>query len=378
MAAAIRESRVEPELAYEWGREAALSAGRVPAAGREAVDWTVRGWAEIALGCLVSQLPLAMQGLDDIVRLSRIPCAGPYAKRLRALRQLAGPVPHWYFAEEPPAFAAPPLADDVARACRQIGEFCDALQARVSAARSTHAPERGLPLWTSAEDHLRWGERFRPSPRVRQYVVCDMPVPAELVRRSWMRLPGTDSARIVLVYPTGTPAATYRQRIRQGIHNGAHLDHLAACTAVQDPPSSPAEIEFGSGLTVAEAYAMSAEILAAAECLLASRTAEARQLHRGLVSRIGRVPGYREWYARQGRGPRALELADSDRVDEFAVLPTLAGHYLTGPLRLIANGWDDRLIPAGLAETARRRWNRVCERFEPAAVLTARARELDL
>jgi hypothetical protein len=378
MPSAVRDTRVEPDRAYAWAAAAARSAARVPASGREAADWTVRGWAEIALGCLVSGAAEAIQGLDDAVLDSRTPCNGPYAARLRALRRIAGEVPSWYFADEPSLLRAPRLAEDVATSCLYIAEFCDALDDAVSANRRVRPAEDGLPPWTSIADHLRWGERFRPSLRDRRYVVCDAAVHPRLVRRTWMRLPGVDESHVVLACPVGTPTATYTQRVQQGVHNGAHLDHLLALDAAdRQSPCFPVEIEFGDGLMVAEAYAMSVELLAAAECVLAGRAMEVRQLHRGLVSRIGRTPGYRLWRPRCGSGPQALDLALPTRVDEFASLPTLAGQYIIGPLRLIAADWDHRLLPAQLAEMARRRWARVCGRFEPAAALSRRALELN-
>ena len=376
MTTSARTVRVAADIAFEWGRCAAEAATRVPAAGDEAVNWTVRGWAEVALGCVVGDLPEAFRGLDEIVRTAGVPCAGPFAVRLRALRRLGGDLPDGYGGDERGLSSPAVLPHAVARAAERVAQYCDALDDAASAAVRRRGPAQDrLPIWTTTADQLRWGERFRPAPHARQYAVLNTSVGADLVRRSWMRLPGADAPRIVQVSPSDVPAATVRQRIRQGIHNGAHLDHLTAFSAAAAGlPWQPAAIEFGGGLVAAEAYAMSVELLASAECLLAGAPAEARQIHRGLVSRIGRIPGYRAWYARRGHGPRALAEAAEDRVDEFATLPTLSAQYVAGPLRLIADNWCDPLVPAALAENARRRWAAVCARFEPAAALTDAAR----
>jgi hypothetical protein len=365
---------VDAELARAWGRAAAQAAREVPAHGAEAADWTVRGWAETALGCAVGALPGAFEGLDDVVRACGIPRGGLYADRLRELRGLGGAVPGCY-ADGPPRRALPParLPEAVREACLVLAGYCDGLDA----ALLRHAGPRGepaaqIPVWTTGADHLRWGERFRASTGQRGYQVVASTVPQRLVRRSWMRLPSADRPYAVSIRPADAAEATVRERVRQGLHNGAHLDHLA-CLAGRDgmPPWRPAPIEFGAGLMTAEAFAMSVEILSAAECALAGRGAEAREVYRGLVSRIGRVPGFKQWQAGRPAASPALRRARLDRVEEFATLPTLAGAYLAGPLRLIARDWADPLLPDPLVGRVRARWAVVSARFEPAAALAA-------
>jgi hypothetical protein len=182
-----------------------------------------------------------------------------------------------------------------------------------------------------------------------------------------------------------------RPRVCHGIHNGAHLDHLAALTAEAPLRGAPSPIEFGAGLLAAESYAMAVELLAAAECTVSGLTGEARQLRHGLVERIGRHPGYAHWCAGLGNGKRALTggsdrsvtspsgaLAEaaSTRVGEFGALPTLASNYVTGPLSLIGGGHGHPFVPGALLTRFQDRWCAVADRFPPAALLTRRARAL--
>ena len=45
-------AHVAAPAAYAWAIAAADAAVRVPAANAEAAAWTVRGWADVAVGCL--------------------------------------------------------------------------------------------------------------------------------------------------------------------------------------------------------------------------------------------------------------------------------------------------------------------------------------
>lgn len=366
---------VDADTRYCWSRAAAQAACRVPADEREAENWTVRGWSEVALGCVVLGGEAAFQGLDEVVRASGVPCSGPYAARLHALRRLGGGLPGCYLSAPPATDPSTPrpLPGPVARACAALATYCDSLDTALL--RQSGRGEQGVqtPSWATTVDHLRWGERFRvPVAARRWYCVVSTPVPAQLVRRAWLRLPSADMRHPVLVRPSGAVEATVRQRVRQGLHNGAHLDHLAALADDEAAaPWSPSAIEFGAGLLVAEAYAMSIELLASAQCAITGRPAEARELYWGLVSRIGRIPGFAAWHARHPASSPALRRAAAQRSAEFAALPTLAAQYVTGPLRLIAEGWIHPLIPSALARRVRARWAEVCEKFEPAAALSA-------
>jgi hypothetical protein len=379
MSTVSQSPQFDPETAYQWALAAGRAATDVPAAGAERIAWITRGWAETALGCAVVGHPEAFAGLDDAVRAAALPCTGPFADRLRVLRSLGGDLPRWYGAPDPDPPAPAPVPEHVAAACEALAEFCDAL---AGAAALRGGTEQEPPPWSGTADHLRWGERFRAGPggaatAGRRYRIHPTSVDASLVRRSWMLLPTLDAPRPVLINPALPDPASTRQRIRQGIHNGAHLDHLDAVAAWTGPAWQPCPAEFGRGLLAAEAYAMSAELLAAVECLLDGRPAEVRRLRAGLVSRIGRLPGYRDWHAARRPESAALQEAAYDKVDEFAALPVLAAAYVAGPLRLMAADWADPTLPAGLARRIAGRWAQAAARFDPAAALTLRAKALN-
>src|SRR5580658_6373936 len=98
--------------ARAWAVTSAEAAVRVPAEHAEAAAWTVRGWADVAVGCLAldgpaiaaapgsrrdpGSSPGAFGGLDAAVRAAPVVSGGQHAARLRRLRELAGPVPPWY------------------------------------------------------------------------------------------------------------------------------------------------------------------------------------------------------------------------------------------------------------------------------------------
>ena len=118
-------AHVAAPAAYAWAIAAADAAVRVPAANAEAAAWTVRGWADVAIGCLALDgsapagsggpapaAPGAFGGLDEVVRATPVVSGGQHAARLRRLRELAGPVPPWY-----------PDARPVAGPVRGVGPF---------------------------------------------------------------------------------------------------------------------------------------------------------------------------------------------------------------------------------------------------------------
>lgn len=392
---------VPDEEAYAWARAAGAAAGRVPAADfAERGDWTLRGWAEVALGCAALGVPGGWSGLDDAVDAAGIAVRGVFGRRLAELRALGGRPPDCYTVRTgaEPWRGARELSVDAARACAIVAEFCDALPMDAG-------PPGGLACGDVEADMsglILWGESRRPrrDPLRRDpWRVLPTRVDPRLAWRCWMRLPDGGQAGQVTLIETALPlrqdacrmsgSAMLRRRVCHGIHNGAHLDHLGALSANgarfvgYSDAGVHSPLEFGAGLLAAESYAMAVEILAAAECAAWGRPAEARQLGLGLIERIGRVPGYPGWRRQASKdgllplgGRSALAGAAAVRVGEFADLPSLASNYLTGPLRFIAGAADPAYFPGDLTDAFRARWDGVARRFPAAARLSERARFL--
>ncbi|WP_436761472.1 hypothetical protein [Streptosporangium sp. V21-05] len=351
----------DPATAREWAAGRAAVATAVPARGAEADAWTVRGWAEVTLGCAVLGLPAAFDGLDDVVRATGVRATGVRdggrgASRLRALRSLRGPVPSFYPGPASPGEVAP-VGALTWRMCELLAGFCDAV-------RPAPAPDGrtgGGPGRDSGRAHLRWGERYRPTPS-RDHVIVPGAAFSGMLWRTWMRLPGRRGPVNALV-DGQRPVPGLQRRVWRGIHDGAHLDHLAATSG---------EIEFGAGLLAAESYAMAVETVALVESAARGERDLAGWLRLGLVERIGRVPGFRE-RSFTGEGP-ALREARRFRAPELEPLPTLSAVYVTGALRLLAgdgSGLADRLHRDLVA-----RWRAACATSAPARTLTGRAGEL--
>jgi hypothetical protein len=353
-------AHVAAPAAYAWAIAAADASVRVPAANAEAAAWTVRGWADVAVGCLAldgsgrpaPSAPGAFGGLDEVIRAMPIVSGGQHAARLRRLRELAGPVPPWY-----------PDARPVAGPVRAVGPFiwqgADLLARFGEELMMTGA---GLPWGASCPlssvRQLAWGARYRPSPSDAHRTVR-LPVNRFLARRTWMCLPGPGPGpgkgsgpgpAVAEVPSTASPLA---QQIWRGIHEGAHLDHLAALTALTAAAPSPAE--FGAGLLIAESYAMAVEILAAVECVLAEEGHAVWQLGAGLIERATRLPG------------------GLDPAPEFVDLPTLAEVYVRGPLEVLTGGDAARALPEQIVGSLRARWRSACAAYPPADVFASAA-----
>jgi hypothetical protein len=344
-------THVTAAAARAWAMAAAQAAVRVPAANAEAAAWTVRGWADVAVGCLALPGPAAFGGLDEVIRSVPVASGGPQAARLRSLRRLAGPVPAWYPDTSP---VEGPIRRVSPRAWRAAG-----LIARFGELLMTTAAELppGLACPLSSARQLAWGARYRPLPSD-EHVAVHLPVSRRLARRTWMCLPGLPGPGTALaeVPSTATPLA---QQIWRGIHEGAHLDHLAALSRLGGPgPTAPSPAEFGAGLMVTESYAMAVEIVAAVECTLAGEGQAVWQLGAGLIERATRLPG---------ASHPALEFAD---------LPTLAEVYVLGPLEILAGGTASRVLPEEVTGTLHTRWLAATAAYPAAAAFASAAGEL--
>ncbi|MGD0243390.1 MAG: hypothetical protein ABSB59_24170 [Streptosporangiaceae bacterium] len=357
-------SHVAAPEARAWAVAAATAAVRVPAGNAEADAWTVRGWADVAVGCVAldgpgaavpgSQLawrddPGAFSGLDEVIRSLRVVSGGQHAARLRQLRRFAGPVPSWYPDTQPVAGPIRGVREDVWNAARLIAGFGEQLIAAAAALPSGTV----CPLISAQQ--LSWGVRFRPSPSD-GHIGLRLPVNRRLARRTWMCLPGLAPPGTAIAEVPST-ATAMAQQVWRGIHEGAHLDHLGALAGVRRG-LAPSPGEFGAGLLLAESYAMAVEILAAVECVLAGEGSAVRQLGAGLIERATRLPG--------GSNPAA----------EFTDLPTLAEVYVLGPLEVLSDGPASATLPAELTGPLLDRWRAACAAFRPAGVFGARAAEL--
>ena len=355
---------VAAPVAHSWAAAAAAAAMRVPAGHAEADAWIVRGWADVAVGCLaLDHLGLAaparrmarqdslgaFSGLDEVVRSVRVVSGGQNAARLRYLRRFVGPVPPWYPDTRPVAGPIRGVRERVWRAAGLVTEFGELLIA--AAAGLPHGP--ACPL--VSERQLAWGVRYRPSPSG-GHVTMHLPVNRRLARRTWMCLPGLPGSGTAIAEVPST-AAPMAQQIWRGIHEGAHLDHLSSLARLSRP-LAPNPGEFGAGLLVAESYAMAVEILAAVECVLAGEGYAVWQLGAGLIERATRLPG--------GSNPAA----------EFADLPTLAEVYVLGPLEVLVGGPAAADLPAEITGSLHDRWRSACAAYPPAAAIGSAAAEL--
>ena len=344
-------SQVAAPVARAWAVAAATAAARVPALNAESDAWIVRGWADVAVGCLAldgrrpgnsgpggpgpgwsgpggSGLIGAFGGLDEVVGAMGVLSGGQHAARLRLLRRFAGPVPRWYPDARPVAGFIRRIRGIAWRAADLVAGFGELLLS-TAAALPRDAP---CPLVSARQ--LAWGVRYRPSPSD-AHVTLRLPVSRLLARRTWMCLPGLASPGTVIAEVPST-APPLEQQIWRGIHEGAHLDHLTSLAS--RGPLAPSPGEFGAGLLIAESYAMAVEILAAVECVLAGEGHAVWQLAAGLIERATRLPG--------GAHPAA----------EFADLPTLAEVYLLGPIEVLAGGAAAAALPDELASSLRDRW----------------------
>ncbi len=353
-AAAPGPTHVAAPDAHAWAIAAATAAVRVPAPNAEAAAWTVRGWADVAVGCLALDGPAGLRrtgafgGLDEAVRNTPVTSAGQHAARLRQIRQFAGPVPRWYPDTRP---VSGPVRD-VRKLAWQAAELlaCFGQLLMMTAGGLPWRP--ACPLRSARQ--LAWGVRYRPSPSD-EHVTVSLPVNRWLARRTWMCLPGLPGPATAVAEVPST-ASALAQQIWRGVHEGAHLDHLSALA--RPVPAVPSPAEFGAGLLAAESYAMAVEILAAVEGVLAGEGDAVWQLGAGLIERATRLPG------------------GADPAPEFADLPTLAEIYVLGPLEVLVGGAAAQGLPEEIITALRTRWSAACAAYPPAGAFEAAAANL--
>jgi hypothetical protein len=373
-------THVPAAAARAWAMAAAKSAARVPVVDAERAAWTVRGWADVAVGCLALDGPTprgrrpsptpAFGGLDEVIRRGSVVSGGSHAARLRSVRRLAGPVPWWYPDTRPVGGPIRAIGPEAWQAAELIAGFGAMLMTTAAGL----PPGSLCPL--SSARQLAWGARYRPLPSDEHVTVC-LPVCRRLARRTWMCLPGLPGpgTAVAKVPSTATPLA---QQIWRGIHEGAHLDHLAALSRLRGlggpGQAAPSPAEFGAGLLVTESYAMAVEIVAAVECILAGEGQAVWQLGAGLIERATRLPG--------GSQPAA----------EFADLPTLAEVYVLGPLEILVPAEADgpaatalpaeitsaagTALPAEITGSLHARWLAASAAYPPAAAFRSAATRL--
>lgn len=348
-----------------WVRAAFAAARTVPATGLESDAWALRGICEVAAGVLVLDEPEALVTFDDLVQSAGLVAVEPFAARLARLRLTVGPVPSFYPVARGRAPASHGVEPEVHRAACLLLSFCEDIADELGPDCS--ALDAG-EMASVAED-LRWGARFRPSAsETLEPVVVPSGLGRRVARRAWYRLPDT-AGSVNVVADLSSRAHPATQRVWRGVHDGTHLDHLNVLA--RRSGRAPAEIEYGAGLQVTEAYAMAVELLATAECLVAGELAAARTLRTGLIERIGRTPGIASILLADGVRSETQDELAAVKVSEFALLPALAGSYLSGPLRILGGADLGPLLPASLTGPLLQRWQAVCARV-PAADLLAR------
>lgn len=325
----------------------------VPAVGPEREAWITRNLCEVALCLEVSDGPISL--LDSVVRqvsLERAPRR--LTRRLQGLRERRGPVPNWYpdgTLENP---CDVPLTLSEQAIVSRLLDFAAALHPD-SLSTQVHSAWGG---WGEAAVNARAPWRsFEDRAHPPRYL--EMDIPANLIWRAWMTVPGLGPTRIV----NDEQLSTEYFDIWWGVHDGSHLDHLATF-----PMDRPAPIEFGAGLLTTEALAMSMELLAGAEALVSGRLASQACVRSGIIERLGRISGL----FIDKNFARAVTDLQIKRETEFSAIPTLARAYVIGPLNLIDHDFTNRLIPISVSASLTRRWNTLANSHHAIAGLLGR------
>lgn len=333
---------------------AATAASDVPAVGAERASWITRNLTELALMLEVDEGPVEV--LDELVAAHDLRLAGQHhAERLHRLRERRGPVPDGYPRGAPggdtdPDERAASLRAQVVGAAHAILRFAEQLPESLPDGPEPRLEVTGGRGEAAVAARAAWRPLPEPS---RPHSFVDVAIPSELIWRAWMVLPVRG---ITTVVPRQELTQT-EMDVWMGVHDGIHLDLLACFDTSTTTP-----VEFGSGLLVTEALAMSGELLAGAEALAAGDLTTQATVRVELIERVGRLLS-----ELTEPGPCAdLVLRLGVTADlEFPTLPTVARAYVVGPIRAIGGGFRDPLVPESVRAAFRGRWARA-ERAHPA------------
>ena len=182
-------------------------------------------------------------------------------------------------------------------------------------------------------------------------------IPASMVRRSWFSTP--DQGPIIITTNGFMPRD--QLEVWWGIHNGAHLDLLSELGHL-----SLREAEFGAGLLLSEAIAMSLEILAALETQAGKARYSLQVLGKGFIERADRLQ-WRDQQQRTGRGAVA---------EYWAAIPKVAEAYVVGPIRLIGSGFNLVGCDSLNLQPIARRFREISEHDEFARAFVKRTEEV--
>jgi hypothetical protein len=327
----------------------------LPAWGAELAAWRARSLAELLVQAKLTGDDALVAAVDEVApTLTAVP--GRLAWRLRAVRRAHGGLPGSYPDADPgPATGRErerPPARRVRDAARRLARALDALDSPGAPAGEPASSQRKPAIRTGrdVERSLRTVAQLRPEGD-RTHRCQVVPFDKTLIWRGWCH----DGQRPVLAY-TGQAHTPAELDMMYGLHAGVHLDHMAGLDAA-GPGTAIVDIQFGGGLLVAEAVAMTVELMT----LLAPRDGLAADrrtfLRNAVIDRISRTPGLAtSLSADASRSPTLTEVAGRTPTVEFRSLPTLAAAYLTGPFDLAEQGFRHPLIPRPLAAELARRW----------------------
>jgi hypothetical protein len=306
------------------------------------VDLQLRGLGELLLQAAATGDEPLVEAVDRAV------CTMPagserFVRRLRSVRTLCGPVPVGYPAggHPVPAAAAPP---------ERMRWLAGRLARWGDAALGADPGVAGVAVPIDAGYAASLLERYRtgrPAGRSHPGACRDLRVPVELTWRTWWWADGPNLG----VAPWSMPAE--RHAVMCGVHAGAHLDHLALL-AEEQGPGVAVGLQFGSGVFVAEAVAMTVEYV------MGARHPEVRAVvRRGLIERLARLPGLNDWGLAVAPGSAVMAEAVETIDQEFPSLPGLAAAYTIGPLLLAERCFVHPLVPAGLRTALAGAWRDV-------------------